>query len=444
VSRLDLDHSANMDADNCLCSDCASNDATLFCACSLPETILCDACFPKHSRSVSRQGHPTWPISLLRSYKNPRYFDRRETFLKVKKTAATAISEVDRAIEELNAQFTEIQATLNSLYWEKLAELQAYKDSLSREIPAALQEVELTLAEEEPVLGSQYGPVLRTLTEEYRDFRLFGYSLQVGDMRKIVTLRTFWVNPEELMGENYPVMGNGMVTFYSVISQTKRQYRVLDELKGSSIVMDGKGLFCIGGNPASVNTYVVDLDSWEVGRRANLSVPRFASGVIKANKRIWAFGGLDESDQPLYSCEKWSANPQKWTKAGQMQCSRAAFSPCSYKDLIYLLASWSGKQKSIETFNPVDSVFTLLPVSLPADFLFECGSVAFVVANELVLITDRQQIVRWKIEEKGELRVTKVGKGGVSLQQPLVLGSEVIWGFQGEIATFSLEVEGFL
>jgi len=74
---------------------------------------------------------------------------------------------------------------------------------------------------------------------------------------------------------------------------------------------------------------------------------------------------------------------------------------CSYKDLIYLLASSSGKQKSIETFDPVDSVFTLLSVSLPADFLFECGSVAFVVANELVLITDRQQIVRWKIEKRG-------------------------------------------
>jgi len=50
---------------------------------------------------------PHLDISLLRNYKNPRYFHRRETFLKVKKTAATAISEVDRAIAHRNPSDTQ-------------------------------------------------------------------------------------------------------------------------------------------------------------------------------------------------------------------------------------------------------------------------------------------------------------------------------------------------
>lgn len=433
-----------MDLGNRLCAECRSNEAALFCTCSLPETCLCDACFPKHSRAVSRQGHHTWPIAVLQSYKNPRYFDRREAFPSVREQAQSALTDVEMAIGQLNARFGEIASTLNTLYYEKLGELQTFKDTLSREIPAALEEVEATLADDDPELKSQYGPVLRVLTEAPRAFRLFGYQIQIEDMRKLVTLAAFLIDPEKLIAEKYAAIGDGLITVYNVMSQDKQQFAAPDGLSGSSIVVDGKGLFCIGSNPASVNTYIVDLESLEVNARAALTAPRYASGVVKAGRRVFAFGGLDAFDRLLNSCEEWSAQSQQWTTIGNMQCGRAAFTPCSHKALIYLLSSWSTDHRSLESFNPATSSFSRLPLSLPSDFLCDCGSVTFIASSELIILTDKAQIARWKLEEGMDLKVGRVEKGCVSLQQPLVLGSQVIFACQGEIAIFSVEAARFL
>jgi len=76
--------------------------AELFC--TDPETFLCEQCLPNHcSKKRSRTGHPTWPISDLLSYKDPRFYDRQDTFPTIQAQARQGVTEVDRAIAEYSS-----------------------------------------------------------------------------------------------------------------------------------------------------------------------------------------------------------------------------------------------------------------------------------------------------------------------------------------------------
>jgi len=82
---------------------------------------------------------------------------------------------------------------------------------------------------------------------------------------------------------------------------------------------------------------------------------------------VFAFGGYG----PVTVCEKCSLPLTRWTQLLPMHCARAG-----------------------ESFSPATETFTVLPVSLPADLVLGCGSVAFVANGELVLLSQLKQVAR--------------------------------------------------
>ena len=88
------------------------------------------------------------------------------------------IAEVERAITEVTARVQELQAALTVLGTEKIRELQEMKVFLGREITTSLEEVERTLAEEKPVLVTQYAQVIRERIENISPLHLFACTIE--------------------------------------------------------------------------------------------------------------------------------------------------------------------------------------------------------------------------------------------------------------------------
>jgi len=69
---------------------------------------------------------------------------------------------------------------------QKVGELRA----LQVDVEASLEEVERTLAEEQPLLASRFGTVFRGLAEHFQPLRLFPYSLKTSSSQAVVTLNS--------------------------------------------------------------------------------------------------------------------------------------------------------------------------------------------------------------------------------------------------------------
>lgn len=69
---------------------------------------------------------------------------------------------------------------------------------------------------------------------------------------------------------------------------------------------------------------------------------------------------------------------------------RSHFTPCLYRSLLYL-ASATKDLRAVEVFNPETEAFGVLPVALPAQLRLENASVAFIVNEELCLLTEARQ-----------------------------------------------------
>lgn len=133
---------------------------------------------------------------------------------------------------------------------------------------------------------------------------------------------------------------------------------------------------------------------------------------------VFAFGGFDTDSMKV--CEKCSVFLTSWAPLPPMHYARAGFTPCPFQGLLYLVSTDSS-HGAVESFSSHTETFTVLSVSLPEDLLLECLSVAFEVDGELILLTERQQMARWKIEHEWHFRVSATDRECGSLHPPFIV-----------------------
>ena len=206
---------------------------------------------------------------------------------------------------------------------------------------------------------------------------------------------------------------------------------------GSYVEADRNTLLCVGANPPSSAVHSLDLSSFQLSPLLSLSTPRAGTGLAKVKTHFYAFGG--EGKETLSSCEKLQVSDQCWTQISNMHHPRAYFTPCSQGSLLYL-ASADG-HKTVETFNAETETFAVLSVSLPPE-LHYAWSVAFFAGEELCLLTNAKQMVRWKIAS--EFSLSASNNYSWSTQQPLLVNSLVLIVCLGGVQRFSLETYSFL
>jgi hypothetical protein len=206
---------------------------------------------------------------------------------------------------------------------------------------------------------------------------------------------------------------------------------------GSHVQIDRNTLMCIGAESPSSNVYSLDLRSFQLTPLPSLGTPRAFAGVAMAYSHIYVFGG-----RGLSSCEKMLLFGKPWTPISSMSCTRYGFTPCSFRELFYLVSAASESKGIVESFNAKTETFAVLPVS---HTLGSCNwSVAFIANGELCLLTYNNKMARWLIEYAREFRYSDTTTSPWSNQQPLIVGSQVLISWSGSVHKFSLVTYSFV
>lgn len=182
-----------MDPGNRLCSECGQKPAEYLCSCSTLETFLCE------EHLLDHKSHQFSPIALLQDHEDSTYVSRLEAFPRVSEEALGSIEQVDRAITELAAKVEKIKAALTTLCTEKVRELQEMRASLTRDIPLALEEVERTLAEKQPLLNTIYGHLFRKRIERAGPLQLFTFTINTGSPQALLSIHSELPSPQDLL-----------------------------------------------------------------------------------------------------------------------------------------------------------------------------------------------------------------------------------------------------
>ena len=429
----------NMLAANSLCSLCGNRTAEAFCPCTSPETLLCVNCVGLHSVKAGGKTHPIGQIAQLPYYKVPGYAERFQTrfeqFPQVRMQTLQQVALVDNAIGEFTKAIEKAIEELEQYRNKTLEELHALRTELSKETEAALEEVERTLVEDQPQLTSRLGSALRVLTEHLEPLQLFSYSLNTSSSLATVTLSSQLYLSQQFHTGLFASIWENSMDLYNFNTHQTTFHTLATKVRSGYIQADRNTVLIVG---KEVRT--LDLLTLQTTPRASLLTPRNKVGVAQVGNTVFAFGGWD--DGPMKVCEKSSFPPTSWTPLPPMHYARAGFTPCAFKDLLYLAST--NNRRAVESFSPDTETFTVLSVSLPKRLQLNCDSVAFVLNEELILLTTNEQVARWQIEGEVNFRVSNTDRPCCSYHPPLIVGTEVYIANAGTVEKWSLEADRFV
>ena len=307
-------------------------------------------------------------------------------------------------------------------------------------------EPEIMDAEDQPVLQTRYGPALRQLAENCQPKPLFAYRVEKCSVpaEAVVTLSYALPQPQDLVvPSRFAAVFGSTVTLCDLVSGQTTQQALSKDFNntGSVVQLDGNSVLCLGGQPLGV--YLLDLTSFNLAELPALPTPRSYFGLAKAGENVYVFGGIDSYGNPLSICEKLSLVEKAWYRAGTMTHCRAAFTPCCHDSLLYLVSSWGPYPRAVETFNPATEMFQVLAVALPDELAYGCG-VTFAVRGELCVLTEKQQIARWRVGEQGGFQVSVTDRACWSTQIPMISEGMAFINVEGMIYKFSFDSYTFV
>jgi len=448
---------------NRTCQMCEENEANHFCRCLGPPTLFCLDCMGRHTAKYSQAIHQVMPIAALNH--NPDEYRRKSEALA--KAADALRSNVER-MEQFCLDFDEImQQCVNYLteYRSRwLGFLQTEKEQLRFLIEEAVNECTHCFGE-----GSQPVNLLALALWIFppEKLQVVNFSVTRPDVEDLLQTCVTYQNylkelctsasnqlheqskarvvdlPSRLFAA---VWDDNLMLFDLNSQQSTHHILPVNFSKGGSYVsLSSTTLFCLGGDPPSIAVYEVDLLSLQLNPLSPLRTPRAFAGVATASNFVYVFGGGDDSYTHLKSCEKYGLQDRHWHPLKDMQHARMSFTPCVFRTSIYLLCSLS--TTVIEIFSPVTEDFSVFPVSLPPT-MKGSFSVAFVVHEELYVLTSGKQMGKLKVGSEKEFRLFATAKGCCSTQPPLVVDTLVLIAndyFENKgVEKFSLQYNTFI
>ena len=204
--------------------------------------------------------------------------------------------------------------------------------------------------------------------------------------------------------------------------------------------LDEDAILCVGGKQRiTATTYMLAVASALLREVESLARARGAPGIIKHRRFVYIFGGWDEQTHALNASEKFSVITERWAPLPAMHHPRSYFSPCACGDEIYLPRTG----QVLEVLNTVSEEFKELPIWL-TDFS-ESRSVSFINDGELVIITGKNQLGKWRINAEDSFRMSEIqmndSNSGRSNIPPLKRGTAMLWvrGHDGALVKYNLE-----
>ena len=414
----------------------------MFCPCTGREVFLCTEHIQQHITSKGAT-HQILNLKVISEYKAPGYFDRlrvrQQSLPEVRDSARENIVNLERNLDKYREQTEKMMWTMMQSTKQALRTLEEIRSELTREIEAAVQEVERTIDEDNPVLITRYGPLFRQLTNKPKPITLF--TLTVPDFPEFSGMQLLSQKASTVSSEYLATAYGDKMSLHNITtSHCDRRSLTIDFHEGGSYHGEGNWLLCIGGSPATSRVAALDLISTQFTELWPMLKARKSPGVVQAGSSIYIFGGQDEANAPMTDCERWGLLQHHRGPVGNMQHPRAFFTPCLLRTSIYLVSA--DTTRVIEVFNLDTQVFYPLQVSLPDSFLLGRNSVAFLDDGELVVLTTGQQLARLRLGDS-QATVRPVNRSCWSSQQPVFNGRDVLIACEGRLEVFSREVYGF-
>ena len=403
---------------------------------------MCDVCYPYHRKHSPMRKHSMKPIGTLPYHQIPGYYDRLklrdEAFPKVRETLLGNVTAVETLIGKVEGQIETIIAAFRTHSETVLADLRGVREELKTELEAALDEVAITLLEDQPIFLSKYGPLVRhcliTDTPPIFSGQLASPAL---DPRSLLSVTYSLTNDFT----RYPYFSETDLSIYQIPSQSVLQYPLPAGCSSGSTfcLLNPSSALYIGGLDRAA--HVLCLETGENQSIGFMTVARQDAGLAKARSAVYVFGGHDGFG-PMVECEKFSLQKKTWASLPPMKYPRSEFCPCVHHNDIYLVSTCSSTHRALETFNLVSECFQVLEATIPEAITLSVTSVALISQGCLVVLTGGKQQIKWRLAEwKAEVRETTQAAWNTCL--PLVVGSEALMTGKTALIRFNLETEQF-
>lgn len=442
------------------CELCKEHEVSHFCSCEDPPTLFCMYCFHRHFAKTPQTLHHATRIAAL-GQNLPEYLRKSEAVEIRVAEIRKNLEHIDQCCDNFNVLIESCITYLTDYrsWWLEL--LHTEKEQLLNAIETALQEAYNCLDQGTNPVGA-LAQALWTLPPE--ELHVFSYSITPPDLQSVCqTLASYQNNlltlcerikkpteearhrPAENSANLFAVVVAKTVIRYDWV--TKQLYKGTLSVDfgwgGSFVMVDRHTLVCMGGDSPTTAVYGLHLPSLQLTSMPSHRTPRCTAAVATATHYVYVFGGRDNTDNDLKSCEKYDLQSKQWMAMRDMREKRCCFSTCSSRGLIYLPCP--RLTLSIEVFNPDTELFTVLPVALPPK-LKGNWSVSFISNEELFILTQQKQMGRLRINSEKKFRLSTTDRECGSTQPALIIDSLALIanGYNGKVEKFSLQTYAFL
>jgi len=439
---------------NPICIYCKEQTASHICKCTDTPALFCMDCLGQHHSKSLLDVHQIMPIAML-SQNPERYMRKKETLDR----AVTELKKNHDRVKQFRREFTEMMQNSITYLTEYstcvLQHLQTEEEELTLAIETAIQEASDYLDQGvRPV--SSLGQAVWALSPE--KLQVFEYTVSYPDLytpyqtcvhyqnnlkslsQRFTSTTEGALSLSQVPRDLFPAISGTNMMLYDFNTQQTSQQTLLVFVWSGYVQVDRATVLIVGRE-----VLTLDLLTLQVTPMAPLNTPRDWVGVAQVGRTVFAFGGNVKVDgDPLAVCEKSSFPPTNWTPLPHMNYARWFFTPCPFEELLFLTSTYFTHHRAVESFSPHTETFTILPVSLPAELQLDCASVAFVSGGELLVLTEKRQMARWKIGTKQSFRVSATDRGCWSHHPPLIVGAEVYIAKGWKVEKWSLETDRFV
>ena len=154
-------------------------------------------------------------------------------------------------------------------------------------------------------------------------------------------------------------------------------------------------MLIVGGPNASSAAKKLDLLQLHVNSVTSMTQGRSWPGIICYLDYVWVFGG--NTSNTLTTVEKFAINSEVWTSVAPMRYPRVYFTPCIWKEEIYLASALPDHQTPVEVYNPLSDLYIELPLILQDPCY---GSLAYIVQGQLLFLAYSKKLCKWNLNSK--------------------------------------------
>jgi hypothetical protein len=165
-----------------------------------------------------------------------------------------------------------------------------------------------------------------------------------------------------------------------------------------------------GGPNASNAAKKLDLLQLHASAVMSMTQGRSWPGIIRYLNYVWVFGG--NTSNVLTSVEKFAINSEVWTSVAPMRYPRVYFTPCIWKEEIYLASALPDHPTPVEVFNPLSELYIQLPLILQDPYY---GSLAYIVEGQLLFLVYSRKLGKWDLNSNA----TELVDSGIAVNNKL-------------------------